>query len=120
MVVEESERVLPTKGVEDLTELASREDFEEPETVVAVQTEVTDDVTEKSTVAKEAKVVEVKTIVSSNKCGPILILKDKEVQKINILLKAFNSLQDFHRKCVIANIIFHYDALLGSYFTSNY
>ena len=118
MVVEESERVLPTKGVEDLTELASREDFEEPETVVAVQTEVADDVTEKSTVAKEAKVVEVKTIVSSNKCGSILILKDKEVQKINILLKAFNSLQDFHRKCVIANIIFHYNSLLGSYFSS--
>ena len=57
--LEDDGRVLPTGEVETVPEMAEREEFERPEVASAVVAEVTSDVTDRPTLSKEAKIIEV-------------------------------------------------------------
>ena len=62
--IEESERVLPTRGVETATEkVTEREKFERPEEVTALVSEEVEEIVDLPTVSREAKIIEVRLIV---------------------------------------------------------
>jgi hypothetical protein len=65
ILIEESERVLPTRKVETATEkVTNREEFERPEEVTAVVSEEVEEISKLPTVSKEAKIIEVRSTLS--------------------------------------------------------
>jgi len=58
--IEDSERVLPMRGVDTITEkVTETEDFEAPEECVALESDEVQDVADQPSISKEAKIIEV-------------------------------------------------------------